>query len=79
MRKTNGPGAFDGVGTVDESIDVGNNLPDEDIDIDNIDAMFKTIIIGDTAVGKSCILGQLLKKEFKEYHSCTIGVEFGNY
>lgn len=43
------------------------------------DALFKVIIIGDTGVGKSCMLGRLIQKEFKEEYTVTIGVEFGNY
>lgn len=37
------------------------------------------IIIGDTGVGKSCILAKLIKEEFRDEHNVTIGVEFGNY
>ncbi|KAL4483919.1 hypothetical protein ABPG72_013925 [Tetrahymena utriculariae] len=39
--------------------------------------LFKYIIIGDTGVGKSCILSQFIDKRFKEKHDVTIGVEFG--
>lgn len=39
--------------------------------------LFKYIIIGDTAVGKSCILLQYLDKRFRQDHDLTIGVEFG--
>ena len=41
--------------------------------------MFKLIIIGDTGVGKSCVLSRLIKDQFSEDHQLTIGVEFGNY
>lgn len=41
--------------------------------------MFKLIIIGDTGVGKSCILARLTKSDFSPEHNVTIGVEFGNY
>lgn len=40
--------------------------------------LFKYIIIGDSAVGKSCILLQFLDKKFKLDHDTTIGVEFGS-
>lgn len=40
--------------------------------------LFKYIIIGDTSVGKSCILLQFLEKKFKFDHDTTIGVEFGS-
>ena len=43
------------------------------------DALFKVIIIGDTGVGKSCILARLIHKAFKSEHNVTIGVEFGNF
>lgn len=51
----------------------------EDNDQDHRAAMFKLIIIGDTGVGKSCILTKLTKEEFRGEHNVTIGVEFGNY
>ena len=40
--------------------------------------LFKYIIIGDTAVGKSCLLLQFSDKRFKKTHDLTIGVEFGS-
>nr|QBH73296.1 putative ras-related protein Rab-2A [Franklinothrips vespiformis] len=39
--------------------------------------LFKYIIIGDTAVGKSCLLLQFTDKRFQPVHDLTIGVEFG--
>jgi Ras-related protein Rab-2A len=39
--------------------------------------LFKYIIIGDTCVGKSCLLLQFTDKRFKQEHDLTIGVEFG--
>ena len=39
--------------------------------------LFKYIIIGDTGVGKSCILLQFTDKKFQPVHDLTIGVEFG--
>jgi Ras-related protein Rab-2A len=39
--------------------------------------LFKYIIIGDTAVGKSCLLLQFTDKRFRPDHDLTIGVEFG--
>jgi Ras-related protein Rab-2A len=47
--------------------------------LDRNAALMKLILIGDTGVGKSCILAKLIKEEFKEEHNVTIGVEFGNY
>eukprot|EP01130_Rhizamoeba_saxonica_P016901 TRINITY_DN7915_c0_g1_i1.p1 TRINITY_DN7915_c0_g1~~TRINITY_DN7915_c0_g1_i1.p1 ORF type:complete len:219 (-),score=45.85 TRINITY_DN7915_c0_g1_i1:36-692(-) len=41
--------------------------------------IFKFIIIGPTAVGKSCILLQFTDHCFSEEHELTIGVEFGTY
>lgn len=43
------------------------------------DALFKLIIIGDTGVGKSCVLKRLVENEFKEEHDVTVGVEFGSF
>ena len=39
--------------------------------------LFKYIIIGDTGVGKSCLLLQFTNNEFQPMHDLTIGVEFG--
>ena len=39
----------------------------------------KVIIIGDTGVGKSCLVLRATKNEFKETHEITIGAEFGSY
>ncbi|KAF0975061.1 hypothetical protein FDP41_005814 [Naegleria fowleri] len=39
--------------------------------------MFKYIIIGDSGVGKSCILLQFTDDRFDSRSECTIGVEFG--
>eukprot|EP00128_Syssomonas_multiformis_P018466 Colp12_sorted_trinity150504_noHs@1113 len=39
--------------------------------------LMKYIIIGDTGVGKSCLLLQFTDKRFQPVHDLTIGVEFG--
>ncbi|CAL4993678.1 unnamed protein product [Urochloa decumbens] len=38
---------------------------------------FKCIVIGDTGVGKSCLLLQFTDKRFRPFHDLTIGVEYG--
>jgi len=40
--------------------------------------MFKYIVVGDSAVGKSCLLLQFVDKKFEDTHELTIGVEFGS-
>jgi len=40
--------------------------------------IFKYIIIGDSSVGKSCLLLQYIDSRFKEAHELTIGVDFGS-
>merc|ERR1711982_183087 len=40
--------------------------------------LFKYIFVGDTAVGKSCLLLQFTDKRFQPVHDLTIGVEFGS-
>lgn len=40
--------------------------------------LFKYIIIGDTSVGKSCLLLQFTDKRFRTQHDLTIGVDFGS-
>ena len=43
------------------------------------DALFKIIIIGDSGIGKSCILKRLIDDDFHDDHDVTVGVEFGSY
>lgn len=45
----------------------------------NHDLMFKVILIGDQAVGKSSILSRITGKDFKDSYDATVGVEFGNF
>ena len=42
------------------------------------DYCFKFILIGDSGVGKSCVLLNLIEKRFKSEHQVNIGVEFGS-
>ncbi len=42
------------------------------------DYLLKFIIIGNTNVGKSCLMMQFLEKKFKNSLDPTIGVEFGS-
>jgi len=42
------------------------------------DYLFKFIIIGDAATGKSCLLHRFIDNKFKENSAHTIGVEFGS-
>ena len=42
-------------------------------------ALFKIIIIGDSGIGKSCVLKRLMEDDFKEDHDITVGVEFGSF
>ena len=41
------------------------------------DHKFRYIIVGDMAVGKSCLLLQFTDHKFRHQHELTIGVEFG--
>lgn len=41
--------------------------------------MVKLIIIGDTGVGKSCLMKRVMDVDFLHEHQVTIGVEFGSY
>jgi Ras-related protein Rab-2A len=40
-------------------------------------AQFQMVVIGDTGVGKSCLLLQFVDKRFSAVHDLTIGVDFG--
>ena len=41
-------------------------------------SLFKVIIIGDSAVGKSCLMHRVTTNEFIMDHEVTVGVEFGS-
>jgi GTPase SAR1 family protein len=43
------------------------------------DHAFKLIIIGDSAVGKSCLMKRVMDNVFEADHAVTIGVEFGSF
>ena len=45
---------------------------------DNYEQLYKIIIIGDSGVGKSNILGRYLHNEFLQDTKSTVGVEFGS-
>jgi len=46
--------------------------------MERYDFLFKFIVIGDTAVGKSCLLCRFIENKFKKESTHTIGVEFGS-
>lgn len=58
---------------------VGKGLDSKNTTAWKSDYLFKVIIIGDSAVGKSCLLNRLTKDEYLEEYTITIGVEFGNF
>ena len=41
------------------------------------DYLLKVIVVGDSSVGKSCLLLRFVDKRFRDNHELTIGVEFG--
>jgi len=41
------------------------------------DYLVKTILVGDSGVGKSCLLKRFTRNEFADHHLSTIGVDFG--
>lgn len=41
------------------------------------DYLFKYVVVGDSGVGKSCLLLQFTDSRFESTHDLTIGVEFG--
>ena len=46
---------------------------------ENQDFLFKLIMIGNTSVGKTCLLKRVMDDVFKEEHQVTIGVDFGMF
>ena len=42
------------------------------------DFLFKLIVIGDSGIGKSCLMHRMCHNEFQEDHEVTVGVEFGS-
>ena len=62
-----------------QSIDELKQMPYELLDpkFNRSDLLFKLIIIGDSAVGKSCLMQRVTTNEFVEDHEVTVGVEFG--
>ena len=42
------------------------------------DFLFKLIVIGDSAIGKSCLMHRMCHNEFQDDHEVTVGVEFGS-
>ncbi|KAM3135944.1 hypothetical protein pb186bvf_011934 [Paramecium bursaria] len=43
----------------------------------NYNYLFKYIIVGDSSVGKSCLLMQFTENKFQDHTESTVGVEFG--
>ena len=41
------------------------------------DYLFKFVVIGDTGIGKSCLVQRYTENRFNTIHDMTIGVEFG--
>merc|ERR1719440_2010309 len=42
------------------------------------ESLLKYIIVGDEAVGKTCLLLQFTDKRYRTTHQVTVGVEFGS-
>lgn len=42
--------------------------------MNNYNYLFKFIVIGDTGVGKSCVVMQFIENKTRETHDVTIGV-----
>ncbi len=48
------------------------------MDFGTYNYLFKFIMIGDSSVGKTCLLMQFIDKRFREEQDATIGVEFSS-
>lgn len=63
------------------SVSFGNSrsVNQENITEDQINKYeFKIVLIGDSAVGKTCLIQRYLKDQFTENLHCSLGVEFQN-
>lgn len=49
---------------------------DQDENDDRTKYEFKIVLLGDAAVGKTCLLKRYMKNEFSDEHQCSVGVEF---
>merc|ERR1719183_1883349 len=65
-----GAGGWGGGGAAGASSEIGGNQ--------QYSYLFKFIIIGDEAVGKTCLLLQFTDKRYRTTHQVTVGVEFGS-
>lgn len=46
--------------------------------LNRYDYSFKFIVIGDTSVGKTSLIGRLIENKFDTNHEFTVGVEFAS-
>ena len=58
-------------------MDEESGLNTHDVSKKDFDVQMKVIIIGDSSVGKSCLLNYYLKNTFSHSSKHTVGVEFG--
>ena len=52
------------------------NVDEKCADFAEYDYLVKTLVVGDSGVGKSCLLQRFSKGEFDEHYYSTIGVDF---
>ena len=69
-----------------KSIDDKNDKNDSDLQIEILspdsnycDLTYKTIVIGDSGVGKSCLTLQAVKNKFENEYRATVGFEFMSF
>ncbi|RZR92764.1 hypothetical protein BHM03_00021128 [Ensete ventricosum] len=54
----------------------GGEMEEEEVEVEEEEYLFKVVIIGDSAVGKSNLLSRYARNEFNLHSKATIGVEF---
>ena len=65
--------------SIDDKDDSNLKIEILSTDINDCDLTYKTIVIGDSGVGKSCLTVQAVHNKFEELYRATVGFEFMSF